>query len=153
MSNEEKLLELEVPKTDIDKAFERIENIICHVNERLNKEKNLLDSLPSDVKDIDDVKVDVVSKLFDIFSALGIVFECDDGYLNRMGMVNLYVKVESNSIANAVVKIWYAGALKYKRYVDATNVDEEIKNIEKCVGVFKENFIDSQTLLEELRNF
>ena len=70
-----------------------------------------------------------------------------------MGMVNLYVKVESNSIANAVVKIWYAGALKYKRYVDATNVDEEIKNIEKCVGVFKENFIDSQTLLEELRNF
>lgn len=67
--------------------------------------------------------------------------------------INLYVELESISDASVVVKISYAGALKYQRYIDATNVDEEIKNIEKCVEVYKENFIDSQTLLTELENF
>lgn len=80
-------------------------------------------------------------------------FDCKCGYLNRKGMINLYVDLETISDASVVVKISYAGALKYQRYIDATNVDEEFKNIEKCVEVFKENFIDSQTLLNELENF
>lgn len=153
VSREEKLLELDVQKTDIDRVFKRIEHIICYVKERFNKEKNTLDALPYDVEDVNEVKVDVVSKLFDTFSTIGIVFDCNEGYLDRLGMVNLYVTIESTSNASAVVKIFYAGALKYKRYIDATNVDVEIKNIEKCVETFKENFIDSQELLKELRNF
>lgn len=63
------------------------------------------------------------------------------------------VTLESISDASAIVEISYAGALKYKRYIDATNVDEEIENIKKCVETFKENFIDSETLLEEIRKF
>ena len=68
---------------------------------------------------------------------IGVVVDCNEGYLDRLGMVNLYVTIESTSNASAVVKIFYAGALKYKRYIDATNVEKEIKNIEKCVETFK----------------
>lgn len=151
--SEEKLLDLEVSKTDIGKVFKRVEHLITYLNERFSREVNLLETLHSDIKDVNDVKVSVGSKLYDVFSALGIVLDCDEGYLDRKGMINLYVELESISEASAIVKISYAGVLKYQRYIDATNVDEEIKNIEKCVEVFKENFIDGQVLLEELRNF
>lgn len=150
---EEKLFELEVSKPDISKVLKRVEHIITHLNERFSREEQLLETLPSDIKDVNDVKVDVLSKLFNAFSTLGVVFDCEWGHFNRKGMINLYVELESISDASAIVKISYAGALKYQRYIDATNVDEEIKNIEKCVEVFKENFIDSQTLLNELENF
>lgn len=112
-----------------------------------------LETLPSDIKDVNDVKVDVLSKLFDTFSTIGIVLDCGEGHLGRIGMINLYVTLESIGDASAIVEISYAGALKYKRYIDATNVDEEIENIKKCVETFKENFIDSETLLEEIRKF
>ena len=150
---EEKLFELEVSKPDINNVLKRVEHIITHLNERFSREEQLLETLPSDIKDVNDVKVDVWSKLYDMFSAIGVVFDCKCGYLNRKGMINLYVDLETISDASVVVKISYAGALKYQRYIDATNVDEEINNIEKCVEVFKENFIDSQTLLNELENF
>ena len=150
---EEKLFELEVSKPDISKVLGRVEHIITHLNERFSREEQLLETLPSDIKDVNDVKVDVLSKLSNVFSTLGVVFDCEWGHFNRKGMINLYVEFESISNASVVVKISYAGALKYQRYIDATNVYEEIKNIEKCVEVFKENFIDSQTLLNELENF
>ena len=149
---EEKLFELEVPKPDISKVLKRVEHIITHLNERFSREEQLLETLPSDIKDVNDVKVDVLSKLFNVFLTLGVVFDCERGHFNRKGMINLYVELESINNASVVVKISYAGTLKYQRYIDATNVDEEIKNIEKCVEVFKENFIDSQTLLNELEN-
>ena len=152
-SSEEKLLELEVAKTDIDEVLKRIEHIVRHLHERFSREEHLLGTLPSDIKDVNDVEVDVWSKLFDVFSTLGIVLDCGEGYLDRLGMINLYVTLESISDASAIVKISYAGALKYQRYINATNVDEEIKNIEKCVETFKENFIDGETLLEEIRKF
>ena len=94
VSREEKLLELDVQKTDIDRVFKRIKHIICYVKERFNKEKDTLDTLPYDVEEVNEVKVDVVSKLFDTFSTIGIVFDCNEGYLDRMGMVNLYVTIE-----------------------------------------------------------
>lgn len=150
---EEKLFELEVSKPDISKVLKRVEHIIIHLNERFSREEQLLETLPSDIKDVNDVKVGVLSKLFNAFSTLGVVFDCEWGHFNRKGMINLYVELESISDASVVVKISYAGILKYQRYIDATNVDEEIKNIEKCVEVYKENFIDSQTLLNELENF
>ena len=150
---EEKLFELEVSKPDISKVLKRVERIITHLNERFSREEQLLETLSSDIKDVNDVKVDVLSKLFNTFSTLGVVFDCEWGHFNRKGMINLYVELESISNASVVVKISYAGTLKYQRYIDATNVDEEIKNIEKCVEVFKENFIDSETLLEEIRKF
>ena len=152
-SSEEELLEPEVAKTDINEVLERIEYIVKHLQERFNREGHLLETLPSDIEDVNDVKVDVLSKLFDTFSTIGIVLDCGEGYLGRIGMINLYVTLESIGDASAIVEISYAGALKYKRYIDATNVDEEIENIKKCVETFKENFIDSQTLLEEIRKF
>ena len=152
-SSEEELLELEVAKTDINEVLERIEHIVKHLQERFNREEHLLETLPSDIKDVNDVKVDVLSKLVDTFSTLGIILDCGEGHLDRIGMINLYVTLESIGDASAIVEISYAGALKYKRYIDATNVDEEIENIKKCVETFKENFIDSQTLLKELENF
>lgn len=151
-SSEEELLELEVAKTDINEVLERIEHIVKHLQERFNREEHLLETLPSDIKDIDDVEVDVWSKLFDAFSTLGIILDCGEGHLDRIGMINLYVTLESIGDASAIVEISYAEALKYKRYIDATNVDEEIENIKKCVETFKENFIDSQTLLKELES-
>lgn len=152
-SSEEELLELEVAKTDINEVLERIEHIVKHLQERFNREEHLLETLPSDIKDVNDVKVDVLSKLVDTFSTLGIVLDCGEGHLDRIGMINLYVTLESIGDASAIVKISYAGALKYQRYINATNVDEEIENIKKCVETFKENFVDSQTLLKELENF
>lgn len=152
-SSEEELLELEVAKTDINEVLERIEHIVKHLQERFNREEHLLETLPSDIKDVNDVKVDVLSKLVDTFSTLGIVLDCGEGHLDRIGMINLYVTLESIGDASAIVEISYAGALKYKRYIDATNMDEETENIKKCVETFKENFIDSQTLLKELENF
>lgn len=151
--SEETPLEREVAKTDINKALKRISHIVKHLQERFSREENLLETLPSDIKDVNDVKVDVWSKLVDALSTLGIVLDCYEGYLNRIGMINLYVTLESISDASAIVKISYDGALKYQRYINATNVDEEIKNIERCVETFKENFIDSETLLEEIREF
>lgn len=151
-SSEEELLELEVAKTDINEVLERIEHIVKHLQERFNREEHLLETLPSDIKDVNDVKVDVLSKLVDTFSTLGIVLDCGEGHLDRIGMINLYVTLESIGDASAIVKISYAGALKYQRYINATNVDEEIENIKKCVETFKENFIDSQTLLKELES-
>lgn len=151
-SSEEGLLELEVAKTDINEVLERIEYIVKHLQERFDREEHLLETLPSDIKDVNDVKVDVLSKLFDTFSTIGIVLDCGEGHLGRIGMINLYVTLESIGDASAIVEISYAGALKYKRYIDATNVDEEIENIKKCVETFKENFIDSETLLKELES-
>lgn len=151
-SSEEELLELEVAKTDINEVLERIEHIVKHLQERFNREGHLLETLPSDIKDVNDVKVDVLSKLVDTFSTLGIVLDCGEGHLDRIGMINLYVTLESIGDASAIVEISYAGALKYQRYINATNVDEEIENIKKCVETFKENFVDSETLLEELES-
>ena len=94
-----------------------------------------------------------VKKLFNTFLNLGIVFGCNGGVLNRRGMINLYVKLETTNNDHAVVNISYDGVLKYQRYITINNVDKEIKNIEKCVETFKENFVDSQTLLKELEDF
>ena len=68
-------------------------------------------------------------------------------------MINLYVKLETTNNDHAVVSISYDDVLKYQRYITMTNVDKEIKNIEKCIELFKENFTDSQTLLKELKDF
>lgn len=68
-------------------------------------------------------------------------------------MINLYVTLETTNNDHAVVSISYDEVLKYQRYITMINVDKEIKNIEKCVETFKENFVDSQILLKELENF
>ena len=152
--NKEKLLELKVSKQGINEALCRIEDIIDFFKEKFTQEENILDSLLSNIETIDNnERFSVCKKLFDTFLNLGIVFGCNGGVLNKRGMINLYVTLETTNNDHAVVNISYDGVLKYQRYITMNNVDEEIKNIEKCVETFKENFTDSQTLLKELENF
>ncbi len=152
--NKEKLLELNVSKQGINEALCRIEDIIDFFKERFAREKNILHSLPSNIEIIDNnERFSVCKKLFDTFLNLGIVFGCNGGVLSQRGMINLYVTLETTNNDHAVVSISYDGILKYQRYITMINVDKEIKNIEKCVELFKENFVDSQTLLKELENF
>lgn len=152
--NKEKLLELKVSKQGINEALYRIEHIIDFFKERFMREENVLHSLPSNIETIDNnERFSVCKKLFDTFLNLGIIFGCNGGVLSRRGMINLYVTLETTNNDHAVVSISYGGILKYQRYITMINVDKEIKNIEKCVELFKENFVDSQTLLKELENF
>ena len=152
--NKEKLLELKVSKHGINEALYRIEHIIDFFKERFVREENILHSLPSNIEIIDNnERFSVCKKLFDTFLNLGIIFGCNGGVLNRRGMINLYVTLETTNNDHAVVNISYDGVLRYQRYITMNNVDKEIRNIEKCVETFKENFIDSQTLLKELENF
>lgn len=152
--NKEKLLELSVSKQGINEALCRIEDIIDFFKERFVREENILHSLPSNIEIVDNnERFSVCKKLFDTFLNLGIVFGCNGGVLSQRGMINLYVTLETTNNDHAVVNISYDGVLKYQRYVTMNNVDKEIKNIEKCVETFKENFVDSQTLLKELENF
>ena len=152
--NKEKLLELKVSKQGINEALCRIEDIIDFFKERFAREENILDSLQSNIEIVDNnERFSVCKKLFNTFLNLGIVFGCNGGVLSRRGMINLYVTLETTNNDHAVVSISYDGVLKYQRYITMINVDEEIKNIEKCVEIFKENFVDSQTLLKELKDF
>jgi hypothetical protein len=152
--NKEKLLELNVSKQGINEALCRIEDIIDFFKEKFTQEENILDSLQSNVEIVNNnERFSVCKKLFNTFLNLGIVFGCNGGVLNRRGMINLYVTLETTNNDHAVVSISYGGILKYQRYITMINVDKEIKNIEKCVELFKENFIDSETLLEEIRKF
>lgn len=152
--NKEKLLELNVSKQGINEALCRIEDIIDFFKEKFTQEENILHSLPSNIEIINNnERFSVCKKLFDTFLNLGIVFGYNGGVLNKRGMINLYVTLETTNNDHATVKISYDGVLKYQRYITMTNVDKEIRNIEKCVEVFKENFTDSQTLLKELENF
>lgn len=152
--NKEKLLELKVSKQGVNEALYRIEHIIDFFKERFAREKNILHSLPSNIEIIDNnERFSVCKKLFDTFLNLGIVFGYNGGVLSKRGMINLYVTLETTNNDHAVVNISYDGVLKYQRYITMNNVDKEIKNIEKCVETFKENFVDSQTLLKELENF
>ena len=152
--NKEKLLELKVSKQGINEALCRIEDIIDFFKEKFTQEENILDSLQSNVEIVNNnERFSVCKKLFNTFLNLGIVFGCNGGVLNRRGMINLYVTLETTNNDHAVVSISYGGILKYQRYITMINVDKEIKNIEKCVELFKENFIDSETLLEEIRKF
>lgn len=151
--NKEKLLELKVSKQGINEALCRIEDIIDFLKERFAREKNILHSLPSNIEIVDNnERFSVCKKLFDTFLNLGIIFGCNGGVLSKRGMINLYVTLETTNNDHAVVNISYDGVLKYQRYITMNNVDKEIKNIEKCVETFKENFVDSQTLLKELEN-
>ena len=144
--NKEKLLELKVSKQGINEALCRIEDIIDFFKERLTREENVLDSLPLNIEIVDnEERFSVCKKLFDTFLNLGIVFCCNGGVLSQRGMINLYVTLETTNNDHAVVNISYDGVLKYQRYITMNNVDKEIKNIEKCVETFKENFVDSQT--------
>lgn len=152
--NKEKLLELKVSKQGINEALCRIEDIIDFFKEKFTQEENILYSLQSSVETVDNnERFSVCKKLFNTFLNLGIVFGCNGGVLNRRGMINLYVTLETTNNDHAVVSISYDRILKYQRYITMINVDKEIKNIEKCVELFKENFVDSQTLLKELENF
>lgn len=152
--NKEKLLELKVSKQGINEALCRIEDIIDFFKEKFTQEENILDYLQSNVETVDNKeRFSVCKKLFNTFLNLGIVFGCNGGVLNRRGMINLYVTLETTNNDHAMVSIFYDGILKYQRYITMINVDKEIKNIEKCVELFKENFVDSQTLLKELENF
>lgn len=152
--NKEKLLEMKVSKSGINEALYRIEHIIDFFKERFMQEENILYSLPSNVEIIDNnERFSVCKKLFDTFLNLGIVFGCNGGVLSRRGIINLYITLETTNNDHAVVNISYDGVLRYQRYITMNNVDKEIKNIEKCVETFKENFTDSQTLLKELENF
>ena len=152
--NKEKLLELKISKQGVNEALYRIEHIIDFFKERFAREKNILHSLPSNIEIIDNnERFSVCKKLFDTFLNLGIVFGYNGGVLSKRGMINLYVTLETTNNDHAVVNISYDGVLKYQRYITMNNVDKEIKNIEKCVETFKENFVDSQTLLKELENF
>lgn len=152
--NKEKLLELKVSKHGINEALCRIEDIIDFFKEKFTQEENILHSLPSNIESVDNnERFSVCKKLFDTFLNLGIVFGCNGGVLSQRGMINLYVTLETTNNDHAVVNISYDGVLKYQRYITMNNVDKEIKNIEKCVETFKENFVDSQTLLKELENF
>lgn len=152
--NKKKLLELKVLKHDINEVLCRIEHIIDFFKERFAREENILNSLQSNVETVDNnERFSVCKKLFNTLLNLGIVFGYNGGVLSRRGMINLYVKLETTNNDHAVVSISYDDVLKYQRYITMTNVDKEIKNIEKCVEIFKENFIDSQTLLKELEDF
>ena len=152
--NKEKLLESKVSKHGINEELCRIEDIIDFFKERFAREENILDSIQSNVEIVsNNERFSVCKKLFNTFLNLGIVFGCNGGVLNRRGMINLYVTLETTNNDHAVVSISYDGILKYQRYITMINVDKEIKNIEKCVELFKENFIDSQTLLKELKDF
>lgn len=152
--NKEKLLELKVSKHGINEALYRIEHIIDFFKEKLTREENILDSLPLNIEIVDNKeKFGVCKKLFDTFLNLGIVFGYNGGVLSRRGIINLYVTLETTNNDHATVKISYDDVLKYQRYITMTNVDKEIRNIEKCVETFKENFVDSQTLLKELEEF
>lgn len=152
--NKEKLLELKVSKQGINEALCRIEDIIDFFKERFMREESILQSLPSNVEIVDNnERFGVCKKLFDTFLNLGIVFGYNGGVLSRRGMINLYVTLETTNNDHATVKISYGELLKYQQYITMTNVDKEIRNIEKCVETFKENFVDSQTLLRELENF
>ena len=152
--NKKKLLELKILKHDVNEALYRIERIIDFFKERFAREENILNSLQSNVEIVDNnERFGVCKKLFNTLLNLGIVFGYNGGVLNRRGMINLYVTLETTNNDHAVVSISYDGVLKYQRYITMINVDEEIKNIEKCVELFKENFTDSQTLLKELEDF
>ena len=152
--NKKKLLELKILKHDVNEALYRIEHIIDFFKERFAREENILDSLQSNIEIVDNnERFSVCKKLFNTFLNLGIVFGYNGGVLSRRGMINLYVKLETTNNDHAVVSISYDDVLKYQRYITMTNVDKEIKNIEKCIELFKENFTDSQTLLKELKDF
>ncbi len=152
--NKEKLLELKVSKQGINEALCRIEHIIDFFKEKLTREESTLFSLPLNIEIVDNKeRFGVCKKLFDTFSNLGIVFGYNGGVLSRRGMINLYVTLETTNNDHATVKISYGELLKYQQYITMTNVNKEIRNIEKCVETFKENFVDSQTLLRELENF
>lgn len=152
--NKEKLLESKVSKQGINEALCRIEDIIDFFKERFAREESILDSLSSNIEIVDNSeRFNVCKKLFDTFLNLGIVFGCNGGVLSQRGMINLCVTLETTNNDHAIVKISYGEVLKYQRYITMNNVDKEIKNIEKCVETFKENFVDGQTLLKELENF
>lgn len=135
------------------KHFVELKILLIFFKEKFTQEENILDSLQSNVEIVNNnERFSVCKKIFNTFLNLGIVFSCNGGVLNRRGMINLYVTLETTNNDHAVVSISYDGILKYQRYITMINVDKEIKNIEKCVELFKENFVDSQTLLKELEN-
>lgn len=92
------------------KHFVELKILLIFFKEKFTQEENILDSLQSNVEIVNNnERFSVCKKLFNTFLNLGIVFGCNGGVLNRRGMINLYVTLETTNNDHAVVSISYDG--------------------------------------------